>query len=209
MSKKQPAQGLHYLRQPNMNAAAVASADPTVEVCLVAFDDRVHGGSEIAEEMIEQERNPAPEKAKKQDQQQQHDDDESNFPVEDVTCWSRAAKSWSSPRQAVAHTSGQEWFQSNKPQITSGIVVALASIPEIISFSFIAGVNPIVGLQSAWIVCFVTSLAGGRPGMVSGTTGAVAVVLTGLVHKFGIGHMFYAVMLAGLIQMLFGLLRLR
>lgn len=124
------------------------------------------------------------------------------FPVGDITCWK--------------HTKGigsffsvtWTWLVLNKSQILSGITVALAQVPEAVSFSFVAGVDPIVGLQSAWIMGIITSLFGGRPGMVAGATGAVAVVLPSLVEKHGVGYMFYAIMLAGIIQMIFGFLRL-
>ncbi len=123
-------------------------------------------------------------------------------PVGDVTCWK--------------HTSGfvnfftltWGWLVCNKSQILSGITVALAQVPEAVSFSFVAGVEPIVGLQSAWLLGICTSLFGGRPGMVAGATGAVAIVLPSIVEKHGIGYMFYAIMLAGIIQMIFGFLRL-
>lgn len=100
------------------------------------------------------------------------------------------------------------WPLANKTQILSGITVALAQVPEAVSFSFVAGVDPIVGLQSAWIMGICTSIFGGRPGMVAGATGAVAVVLTGLINEKGLGHLFYAIMLAGIIQMLFGFFKL-
>lgn len=100
-----------------------------------------------------------------------------------------------------------KWLIANKAQILSGLTVALAQIPEAVSFSFVAGVDPIVGLQSAWIMGIMTSLFGGRPGMVAGATGAIAIVLPKIVEK-GIGYMFYAIMLAGVIQMIFGFLRL-
>lgn len=100
------------------------------------------------------------------------------------------------------------WPLANKNQILSGITVALAQIPEAVSFSFVAGVDPIVGLQSAWIMGICTSLGGGRPGMVAGATGAVAVVLTNIKKVHGLGHLFYAIMLAGIIQMIFGFLKL-
>lgn len=135
-------------------------------------------------------------------------DDESDIegayplPVGDVTCW----KLVRGPRDFVRLTWG--WLRANKNQYLSGVTVALAQIPEAVSFSFVAGVDPIVGLQSAWIMGIVTSLVGGRPGMVAGSTGAVAVVLTTIVEEHGIGYMFYAIMLAGIIQMAFGLLRL-
>mmetsp|Transcript_21144 Transcript_21144/g.29613 ORF Transcript_21144/g.29613 Transcript_21144/m.29613 type:complete len:631 (-) Transcript_21144:160-2052(-) len=125
-----------------------------------------------------------------------------DLPVGDVFCW----------RQTTSIRSFFEltwkWLLVNKSQILSGITVALAQVPEAVSFSFVAGVDPIVGLQSAWIMGICTSLFGGRPGMVAGATGAVAVVLPKIVKDHGIGYMFYAVMLAGIIEILFGLLRL-
>lgn len=124
------------------------------------------------------------------------------FPVGDITCWKHAK----SPLSICSLT--WEWLKLNRAQILSGITVALAQVPEAISFSFVAGVDPIVGLQSAWIMGICTSLAGGRPGMVAGATGAVAVVLPSLVEKHGIGYMFYAIMLAGIFQMIFGFLKL-
>ena len=132
------------------------------------------------------------------------EDDASSFPVPvgDITCWKHTTGIGS----FLSLTWG--WIILNKAQILSGITVALAQVPEAISFSFVAGVDPIVGLQSAWIMGIVTSLAGGRPGMVAGATGAVAVVLPSLVEKHGVGYMFYAIMLAGILQMAFGFLRL-
>ena len=122
-------------------------------------------------------------------------------PVGDIFCWKHAngissffSLTW-------------KWLVVNRPQILSGITVALAQIPEAVSFSFVAGVDPVVGLQSAWIMGIITSLFGGRPGMVAGSTGAIAIVLPKIVEK-GVGYMFYAIMLAGVIQMIFGLLRL-
>jgi len=100
------------------------------------------------------------------------------------------------------------WMKANKTQVLSGITVALAQVPEAVSFSFVAGVSPSVGLQSAWILGLSTSWFGGRPGMVAGATGAIASVLPSLVADHGVGYMFYAIMLAGLIQMLFSFLRL-
>ncbi len=122
-------------------------------------------------------------------------------PVGDIFCWK--------------HTDGftsffsltWKWLVVNRPQILSGITVALAQVPEAVSFSFVAGVDPIVGLQSAWIMGLITSLFGGRPGMVAGATGAIAIVLPKIVER-GIGYMFYAIMLAGIIQMIFGFLKL-
>ena len=123
-------------------------------------------------------------------------------PVGDVTCWKHTAGISS----FFSLTWG--WLVLNKAQILSGITVALAQVPEAVSFSFVAGVDPIVGLQSAWIMGICTSLGGGRPGMVAGATGAVAVVLPSLVENHGVGYMFYAIMLAGILQMIFGFCRL-
>lgn len=127
------------------------------------------------------------------------------LPVGDVTCCFRKSLI-NSPLDIINLTVG--WLAFNKTQILSGITVALAQVPEAVSFSFVAGVDPIVGLQSAWIMGICTSLGGGRPGMVAGATGAVAVVLTGLIKTHGLGHLFYCIMLAGIIQMLFGVMKL-
>jgi len=128
------------------------------------------------------------------------------LPVGDVTCcFPRTLTSSDSPALPKLLWG---WIRTNQSQLLSGITVALAQIPEAVSFSFVAGVDPIVGLQSAWILGICTSLLGGRPGMVSGATGAVAVVLTGLIKEHGLGHLFYAIMLAGLLQIAFGLCRL-
>ena len=131
-------------------------------------------------------------------------DSSSSFPtpVGDITCW-KHTNSFSS-----FFTLTWGWLLLNKSQILSGITVALAQVPEAVSFSFVAGVDPIVGLQSAWIMGICTSLGGGRPGMVAGATGAVAVVLPKLVQDHGVGYMFYAIMLAGILQIIFGFLRL-
>ena len=98
--------------------------------------------------------------------------------------------------------------QNPKNDILSGTVVAVALIPEAIAFSLIAGVNPQVGLYTAFILGLVTALIGGKPGMISGATGAVAVVLVDLVIRHGIEYMFLAAILAGIIQIAIGLLRL-
>lgn len=97
---------------------------------------------------------------------------------------------------------------SAKNEILSGLTVALALVPEAIAFSLIAHVSPLVGLYSAFIIGLVTALFGGRPGMISGATGAIAVVIVGLVTRHGVEYLFAAVVLMGLIQMGIGLLRL-
>lgn len=95
-----------------------------------------------------------------------------------------------------------------KNDFLSGSVVAIALVPEAIAFSIIAGVSPQVGLYTAFILGLITALIGGRPGMISGATGAVAVVLVSLVFEHGIEYMLWATILAGLIQISVGLLKL-
>jgi SulP family sulfate permease len=95
-----------------------------------------------------------------------------------------------------------------KNEILSGLTVALALVPEAIAFSLIADVSPLVGLYSAFIIGLVTALSGGRPGMISGATGAIAVVIVSLVARHGVEYLFAAVVLMGLIQIVIGLLRL-
>lgn len=95
-----------------------------------------------------------------------------------------------------------------KTEILSGLTVALALVPEAVAFAFVAGVPPLVGLYSAFIMCLITSILGGRPGMISGATGAMAVVAVGLVVTHGITYLFPAIILCGLIQVVVGILRL-
>lgn len=95
-----------------------------------------------------------------------------------------------------------------KTEILSGLTVALALVPEAIAFAFVANVDPLVGLYAAFIVGLMTAIFGGRPGMISGATGALAVIMTGLVVIHGVEYLFAAVVLMGIIQVLFGVLRL-
>jgi SulP family sulfate permease len=95
-----------------------------------------------------------------------------------------------------------------KNDVLSGLTVALALVPEAIAFAFVCHVSPLIGLYAAFIVGLVTSLFGGRPGMISGATGAIAVVLAGLVVSHGVEYLFLAVLLMGLIQILAGVFRL-
>jgi len=97
---------------------------------------------------------------------------------------------------------------SLKLEVLSGLTVALALVPEAVAFSFVAGVEPLVGLYAAFIVCLITSLLGGRPGMISGATGALAVVMVSLVTNHGIQYLFATVVLMGLIQIIIGWLKL-
>jgi sulfate permease, SulP family len=95
-----------------------------------------------------------------------------------------------------------------KDEILSGLTVALALVPEAVAFSIIAHVSPLVGLYSAFIIGLITAILGGRPGMISGATGAIAVVVVSLVATHGVEYLFAAVVLMGLIQMLIGILKL-
>ncbi len=93
-------------------------------------------------------------------------------------------------------------------EVLSGLTVALALIPEAVAFALIAGLSPLTGLYAAFTMGLITSILGGRPGMISGATGAVAVVIVTLVKDHGVEYVFAAVVLAGLIQVVAGLLRL-
>ncbi len=90
----------------------------------------------------------------------------------------------------------------------SGLTVALALVPEAVAFAFVAGVNPLVGLYAAFIICLITALFGGRPGMISGATGALAVVMVSLVASHGVEYLFAAVILMGILQVGAGILKL-
>ncbi|WP_258102513.1 SulP family inorganic anion transporter [Marinoscillum sp. MHG1-6] len=95
-----------------------------------------------------------------------------------------------------------------KNEILSGLTVALALIPEAIAFALIAGLSPLTGLYAAFVMGLITSILGGRPGMISGATGAVAVVIVSLAISHGVEYIFGAVVLAGIIQIAAGVLRL-
>jgi sulfate permease, SulP family len=91
-------------------------------------------------------------------------------------------------------------------EILSGLTVALALVPEAVAFSFVAGVAPLVGLYAAFIVGLITAVFGGRPGMISGATGALAVVMVALVAQYGVQYLFATVILMGLIQIGIGVM---
>lgn len=95
-----------------------------------------------------------------------------------------------------------------KTEVLSGLTVALALIPEAVAFAMIAGLSPLTGLYAAFMMGLITSVFGGRPGMISGATGAVAIVIADLVTSHGVEYIFAAVILAGIIQILAGVLRL-
>ena len=91
--------------------------------------------------------------------------------------------------------------------ILAGLTVSLALVPEAVAFAFVAGVAPTVGLYAAFIVGLITALFGGRPGMISGATGALAVVMVALVAQHGVQYLFATVVLMGILQLLAGAMR--
>ena len=97
---------------------------------------------------------------------------------------------------------------SIKNDLLSGLTVALALVPEAVAFALIAGVEPLVGLYAAFMVGLITAITGGRPGMISGATGALAVVMVALVADHGVEYLFATVVLMGILQMLAGALRI-
>ncbi|MDX3905567.1 MAG: SulP family inorganic anion transporter [Pigmentiphaga sp.] len=102
----------------------------------------------------------------------------------------------------------EEWFSNIRGDLLAGTVVALALIPEALAFSIIAGVDPKVGLYAAFSIAVVAAIAGGRPGMISAATGAVALLIVSLVKAHGVEYVLAAGILAGLLQIGAGLLRL-
>ncbi|WP_226037491.1 SulP family inorganic anion transporter [Aquibacillus saliphilus] len=102
----------------------------------------------------------------------------------------------------------QNWFGNIKGDVLSGIVVALALIPEAIAFSIIAGVDPMVGLYASFCIAIVIAFIGGRPGMISGATGAMALLMITLIADHGLQYLFAATILTGIIQILFGVFKL-
>ena len=95
-----------------------------------------------------------------------------------------------------------------KTEVLSGLTVALALVPEAVAFALIAGLSPLTGLYAAFVMGLMTAILGGRPGMISGATGAVAVVIVSLVQSHGVEYVFATVVLAGMLQVAAGFLRL-
>ncbi|WP_084397701.1 SulP family inorganic anion transporter [Henriciella aquimarina] len=95
-----------------------------------------------------------------------------------------------------------------KTELLAGLTVALALVPEAVAFAFVAGVHPLVGLYAAFIVGLITAAFGGRPGMISGATGALAVVMVALVAQHGVEYLFATVVLMGILQLGAGVFRL-
>ena len=102
----------------------------------------------------------------------------------------------------------QEWFSNIRADMLAGIVVALALIPEAIAFSIIAGVDPMVGLYASFIMAVIVAFAGGRPGMISAATGAMALLMVPLVREYGLDYLFAATILTGIIQIIFGVFKI-
>ncbi|HVL77029.1 MAG TPA: SulP family inorganic anion transporter, partial [Noviherbaspirillum sp.] len=102
----------------------------------------------------------------------------------------------------------QDWFSNVRGDLLSGLVVALALIPEAIAFSIIAGVDPKVGLYASFCIAVVIAFAGGRPGMISAATGAMALVMVTLVKEHGLQYLLAATLLTGVLQIAAGVLKL-
>ena len=98
----------------------------------------------------------------------------------------------------------KEWLGNIKGDLIAGIVVCMALIPEAIGFSIVAGVDPMIGVYASFTLSLVTSIFGGRPGLISAAAGSTALVLAGLVRSYGIEYMFAATILAGIIQAILG-----
>ena len=99
-------------------------------------------------------------------------------------------------------------FHRSKTEILAGLTVALALVPEAVAFAIVAGVEPLVGLYAAFIVGLITACIGGRPGMISGATGALAVVMVALVAQHGVEYLFATVVIMGILQILAGIFKL-
>lgn len=97
---------------------------------------------------------------------------------------------------------------SAKIEVLSGITVAFTLIPEAVAFAILAGLSPLTGLYGAIVMCFVTAILGGRPGMISGAAGATAIVIIALVQSHGFEYVLATVVLAGILQMMAGAMRL-
>ena len=102
----------------------------------------------------------------------------------------------------------QEWLSNVRNDVLAGLVVALALIPEAIAFSIIAGVDPKVGLYASFSIAVIIAFTGGRPGMISAATGAMALLMVTLVKEHGLEYLFAATVLTGVLQIIAGWIRL-
>ncbi|TAA73446.1 SulP family inorganic anion transporter [Planococcus salinarum] len=107
----------------------------------------------------------------------------------------------------MVETIKKEWFGNVRGDVLAGIVVALALIPEAIAFSIIAGVDPMVGLYASFSIAVIIAFVGGRPGMISAATGAMALLMVPLVRDHGVEYLLAATVLTGVIQILFGVFK--
>lgn len=108
----------------------------------------------------------------------------------------------------LLHSTKHDWFGNIRRDILAGLVVALALIPEAIAFSIIAGVDPKVGLYASFCIAVVTAVVGGRPGMISAATGAMALLMVTLVKQHGLQYLLAATLLTGVLQIFMGYLKL-
>ena len=116
------------------------------------------------------------------------------------------AKNVTPPNLSIMQDEG--WSVARvRTELLSGLTVALALVPEAVAFAFVAGVHPLVGLYAAFLVGLITALIGGRPGMISGATGALAVVMVALVAEHGVEYLFATVVLMGILQIIAGVMQ--
>jgi len=108
----------------------------------------------------------------------------------------------------LLHSTKQDWLGNIRGDVLAGLVVALALIPEAIAFSIIAGVDPKVGLYASFCIAVITAFIGGRPGMISAATGAMALLMVTLVKEHGLVYLLAATLLTGVIQIAMGYLKL-
>ena len=101
----------------------------------------------------------------------------------------------------------QQWLGNVKGDLLAGLVSALAIIPEVIGFTIVAGVSPMVGLYTSFCFTILLSFFGGRPAMVSAAAGSMALVIVNLVRNYGVEYLFAATILAGLIQLVLGIFK--
>jgi SulP family sulfate permease len=109
---------------------------------------------------------------------------------------------------SILASARQQWLANPRRDLLAGTVVALALIPEAIAFSLIAGVDPAVGLYASFVIAVTIAFVGGRPAMISAATGAMALLMGGLVRDHGVEYLFAASLLCGAFQVVIGLLRL-
>ena len=108
----------------------------------------------------------------------------------------------------INHASRDEWFSNPQQNFLAGLTTSFALVPECIAFALVAQLNPLMGLYGAFIICALTAIFGGRPAMISGAAGSMAVVIVALVAQHGVQYLLATVVLGGILMAVFGLLRL-